>query len=190
MGSFFRMRCKQKGRGSEEVPESQETSPENWAAILDELKAVEGIRTDAELASSLGVTRGFICSVRKGRKGLSLKLAEGVLDRLGRTLNSAEIERFVSTKTAKSSFTDASSLRRRVLILAGGHCQLCGNFAPFVDKCGMPYLEIHHITPPHTGGKDDSSYVVALCPNCHRKMQLAPMESDIHKLRKIAEQNR
>lgn len=173
-----------------EVHESRGTSPETWAALLDELKAVEGIGTDAQLASSLGVTRGFICSVRKGRKGLSLKLAEGVLDRLGRTLTTAEIERFFFTKTAKSRVADASAIRRRALILAGGHCQLCGCPAPFTDKSGMPYLEIHYAIPLHSGGKEEISNAVALCPNCNRKMQLAPMESDIHKLLKIAKQNR
>ncbi|MFU8787539.1 MAG: HNH endonuclease [Methylobacter sp.] len=30
-------------------------------------------------------------------------------------------------------------------------------------------MEVHHIVPLSQGGEDTIEYVVALCPNCHRK---------------------
>lgn len=55
---------------------------------------------------------------------------------------------------------------------AKGNCTLCGNPAPFADLHGNPYLESHHITWLSEGGKDSLDNVVALCPNCHRKMHI------------------
>lgn len=51
-----------------------------------------------------------------------------------------------------------------------GICLLCGEMAPFHDKKGRPYLESHHIQWLLEGGTDSIDNVVALCPNCHRKM--------------------
>ncbi|MEZ4658968.1 MAG: HNH endonuclease signature motif containing protein [Caldilineaceae bacterium] len=60
-----------------------------------------------------------------------------------------------------------------VLRLANGHCELCGGYAPFLDRKGLPFLEIHHVKPLSEGGSDLLSNVVALCPNCHRAVHLA-----------------
>jgi 5-methylcytosine-specific restriction protein A len=65
-------------------------------------------------------------------------------------------------------------VRRR----ANGRCQLCGNTAPFMDRMGRPYLEIHHIKWLSKGGRDGIDNAAALCPNCHRKMHILDLESD------------
>lgn len=69
---------------------------------------------------------------------------------------------------------------------AKGVCQLCGAPAPFNDKNGMPYLEVHHIRWLSRGGPDTISNAVALCPNCHSKMHIVDNPDDVEYLRKKA----
>ena len=69
------------------------------------------------------------------------------------------------------------------LKLAKGKCDLCTNFAPFMNKENLPYLEEHHIKSLSKGGDDLPSNCVALCPNCHRKMHSLDLESDVNKLK-------
>lgn len=65
---------------------------------------------------------------------------------------------------------------------AHGVCQLCGMPAPFNDQEGKPYLESHHVIWLSNGGEDSIGNTVALCPNCHRKMHILNLESDVKKL--------
>jgi 5-methylcytosine-specific restriction protein A len=65
---------------------------------------------------------------------------------------------------------------------ANGVCQLCHRPAPFKDRDGAPFLEIHHIVWLSRGGDDTIENTVALCPNCHRKMHLLDLERDKKKL--------
>lgn len=57
---------------------------------------------------------------------------------------------------------------------ANGTCELCNREAPFFTKNGEPYLEVHHIITLAENGPDSVINTVALCPNCHRKIHLAP----------------
>ena len=66
---------------------------------------------------------------------------------------------------------------------ANGTCQLCGLPAPFTGHDGKPYLELHHIIPLAEGGADGIGNVVALCPNCHRKMHVLNLQADVAKLK-------
>ncbi|AZV42011.1 restriction endonuclease [Peribacillus asahii] len=68
--------------------------------------------------------------------------------------------------------------------VANGVCQLCDKEAPFLDKQGNPFLEVHHIHYLSKGGSDTIDNVVALCPNCHRKIHQLELEEDIKKLSK------
>jgi nucleoid DNA-binding protein/5-methylcytosine-specific restriction endonuclease McrA len=65
---------------------------------------------------------------------------------------------------------------------ANGLCELCGYSVPFSDRYGNPYLELHHIKWLAAGGKDTLENSVALCPNCHRKMHIARLQSDVEAL--------
>nr|WP_321352636.1 HNH endonuclease [uncultured Methanoregula sp.] len=66
---------------------------------------------------------------------------------------------------------------------ANGICQLCNEPAPFCNRNGDPFLETHHIIPLANGGPDTIENVVALCPNCHRKMHVLNLPLDITTLK-------
>ena len=45
--------------------------------------------------------------------------------------------------------------------------------APFITPDGQLYLEVHHIERLSDGGPDHPRWVVAVCPNCHRRAHYA-----------------
>jgi len=59
-----------------------------------------------------------------------------------------------------------------VLARAGSICEGCHSLAPFTRKDGSPYLEPHHIRRLSDGGPDHPAFVIALCPNCHRRVHV------------------
>lgn len=67
---------------------------------------------------------------------------------------------------------------------ANGICELCQQKAPFQKKDGELFLESHHIKWLSQGGLDKIKNVVALCPNCHRKMHILNNSADVKKLEK------
>ena len=162
-----------------------DSSSQDWSALLDELKQKEGIASDAKLAAELGVTGGYICSVRKGRKSLSLKHAQTVFSRLGRTFETERLERLFVPVKVQLLAKNLAEVRKYVIERANVHCQLCGCEAPFKDSEGHPYLEVHHVIPFREGGTDSPDNLVALCPNCHRKLDVSGDAADIKKLQKI-----
>ena len=98
----------------------------------------------------------------------------------------------VGKKTYKSDSTvyyRDPYLKEMVKRIAKGRCQLCGNEAPFVDKNNEPYLEEHHVKQLSDGGEDKMENVVAICPNCHRKMHVINNEDDVVTLLKVATNN-
>jgi len=62
--------------------------------------------------------------------------------------------------------------------LAGGRCDLCAKAAPFRSTDGLPFLESHHVKWLSRNGRDAIDNVVALCPNCHRKMHVRDEKAD------------
>ncbi|MED1792863.1 HNH endonuclease signature motif containing protein [Brevibacillus nitrificans] len=69
---------------------------------------------------------------------------------------------------------------------ANGICQLCEELAPFHNKQGEPYLETHHVEWLARGGEDSIENTVALCPNCHKKMHILDLRTDVEKLKSKA----
>lgn len=75
-------------------------------------------------------------------------------------------------------------------MLANGMCDLCPKPAPFLTLDSEPYLESHHVIWLSRGGHDSIDNVVALCPNCHRKMHSRDEKADReHLLYRIANRN-
>jgi 5-methylcytosine-specific restriction protein A len=78
-----------------------------------------------------------------------------------------------STSVTSKVFKRDPLVRAYVLEEAGGKCELCDHPAPFEDKDGDPFLEVHHVKTLAEGGADTAENSVALCPNCHRSLHLA-----------------
>lgn len=81
------------------------------------------------------------------------------------------------------------AVKEMVKRIADGKCQFCGEAAPFEDKNGVPYLEEHHVIRLADGGTDSIDNVVAICPNCHRKMHVLDDPGDKKMLLEIARNN-
>jgi len=158
----------------------------NWSKLLDELKQIESLSSDAKLAATLGVTRGYLCSVRKGRKSVSLNLAKVIFSRLGKTFDIATLEQLFVPKKVQSYTADLGSIRNKLISRANGRCELCGLKAPFRDADGTPYLEPYHLVPFSNGGSDTLENLVALCPNCNRKIEICPTLGDKKRLEFLA----
>lgn len=87
------------------------------------------------------------------------------------------IQKKISGSGGKSSRSTTVYLRSTEVVKetkrrAGGICQYCNKPAPFSDKHGDPYLEVHHIKWLSRGGEDSTDNTVALCPNCHTRMHI------------------
>lgn len=93
-------------------------------------------------------------------------------------------------KTETTVYYRDPYLKEIVKRIAEGKCQYCGNNAPFFDKNGEPYLEEHHVKGLADGGRDIIDNVVAICPNCHRKMHVLNEKEDVIVLERIAIQNK
>lgn len=63
----------------------------------------------------------------------------------------------------------SEAVRVYVLRRADGICEGCQQPAPFKNKQGKPYLEPHHTRRLSDGGPDHPKFMVAVCPNCHRR---------------------
>ena len=64
----------------------------------------------------------------------------------------------------------SEAVRVYVLRRANGVCEGCGSLAPFKRRNRRPYLEPHHIYRIADGDPDHPAHVVALWPNCHRRV--------------------
>ena len=95
-----------------------------------------------------------------------------------------ELAKQYKEKTVKEKTTTVKQYNRSIVVvefarrMANGICQLCDNNAPFLNKDGEPFLEVHHIKELANGGSDSFDNVIALCPNCHRKIHILKDEND------------
>ena len=74
------------------------------------------------------------------------------------------------TNSTVTSYSRDAKVKAWVLNAANGHCECCGNKAPFTSTSGIPFLEVHHLRRLADGGSDTPQNAVALCPNCHREL--------------------
>lgn len=88
--------------------------------------------------------------------------------------------------TTSETYERDEKVVRYALLRSKGYCELCDKPAPFKKKDGSPFLEVHHIDFLSNGGDDSIDNVSALCPNCHRKMHVLSIQSDISKLKSKA----
>ena len=88
----------------------------------------------------------------------------------------------IKRRAMAKTYDRDSEISAYVKMRAHGKCDLCEKEAPFADENNKPYLESHHITWLSRGGEDIPDNMVALCPNCHRKMHVLDLEEDKNKL--------
>lgn len=92
----------------------------------------------------------------------------------------------ISTREVKTVYRERNQfIAEHTKDRANGICDLCGEEAPFKDKCGKPYLESHHVITLANDGPDAIYNTVAICPNCHRKVHVLNNREDIKKLEMV-----
>ena len=74
------------------------------------------------------------------------------------------------SQTRRNIYQRSQDIRCYVLSRAQGKCEGCGTTAPFLRPDGTSYLEPHHLRRLSDGGPDHPAHVIALCPNCHRRV--------------------
>ena len=112
------------------------------------------------------------------------KRAEKLSDEaLARHLKGTEKQKAAQRDVTSSVYVRDPFVAEYAKRRAKGVCQLCGQPAPFCDQKGHPYLESHHIEWLSQGGADTTDNTAALCPNCHKKMELRGEGDNVQKLR-------
>ena len=76
----------------------------------------------------------------------------------------------VTSRHERTAYQRSRDIRNYVLARARGNCEGCKEQAPFLRPDGTPYLEPHHLRRISDGGPDHPAHVIALCPNCHRRV--------------------
>jgi 5-methylcytosine-specific restriction protein A len=82
----------------------------------------------------------------------------------------ASIVPLAKTAGVRNIYQRSRDVRNYILARAAGNCEGCKAPASFLRKDASPYLESHHIRRVSDGGPDDRLFVIALCPNCHRRV--------------------
>lgn len=77
------------------------------------------------------------------------------------------------TEARQRVWRRSRALRVYVLRRAAGACEACAQPSPFNTPDGHPFLEAHHTRRLSDGGPDDPRWVIAVCPNCHRRAHYA-----------------
>jgi 5-methylcytosine-specific restriction enzyme A len=75
-----------------------------------------------------------------------------------------------SSRGVRNVYERSRDVRVYVLARSNGKCEGCNAPAPFLRSDGTPYLEPHHLRRLSDGGPDHPAHVIALCPNCHRRV--------------------
>ncbi len=164
-----------------------------WLAVLGYVKADDGVvrLTDAgvalcnDLQRASGQDRTSTTTDRSSTPpGESTSVSE--------LFNQAKQATPTTTGTStveRQQYSRRDAVREFALADADGVCQGCGSDAPFLDKDGEPYLEVHHLYRRADGGADDPENVLAICPNCHRRVHYGQNGQAYNaELREIAEE--
>lgn len=155
----------------ESQPDEKGDIRQVWMFPLKLISGEQPILSDKEIES-----------LNKTKEKKAKKLSDSELNKRAKQSSKAPGNRVVaSTQYDRSPWVSEYAKRK-----ANGICQLCKTKAPFQNKAGEPYLETHHIKWLSKGGEDSIENTVALCPNCHRKMHILNLRSDINKLLEMA----
>jgi 5-methylcytosine-specific restriction protein A len=95
------------------------------------------------------------------------------LEQLRARAEEQPVEGTPATQALRTTYRRSAAVRIYVLRRVDGHCEGCGDAAPFLTRDGRPYLEPHHTRRLSDGGPDTPAHVIALCPTCHRRAHYA-----------------
>lgn len=150
--------------------------------------------TQQQLADAIGVNVSVISKYENGSVTPPKKRLELISYALDTDLGTLLIDTYTSDyETNRADYIQSLSrvtryenyLERIIKLGANGKCELCKQAAPFTDKYGRPYLEVHVIDPDSLV-RDIIQNTVALCPNCHQKLKVLNDPKDIEELKEIA----
>lgn len=162
-----------------------------YRLIGERLKQIRKNRglTLQKVADAIGVSRSTISMYENGARSVTIKMLYKLADYFMVDINELIIlsnEYFDEPNNLNNDIiitkiwerVDIVELEKKVKDRADGRCELCGHDAPFIDKNGEPYLEIHYLEPIKQGGERALDNIVALCPNCHSRLECLNLEGD------------
>ncbi|YCI77808.1 HNH endonuclease [Bacillus sp. R1-10] len=160
---------------------------EEWADKYDSLWLIKENQKKWRKRINIEESIGFLDLYKDFYRMKSNYFESFSLQQLKETLLSKQSTVDSRRKMAQTSvFTRSVYIKEFARRVSKGICQLCEKEAPFLDKQGNPFLEVHHIHYLSKGGTDTINNVVALCPNCHRKIHQLELEEDVKKITKKA----
>jgi len=154
--------------------------------------------TQKELAEAIGVSATVISRyengsvippsnrLRKIADYLQVSLAMLTGEKEGATVSSDQTSKLFDAIDMDRYLMEDFPVARKIIKESNGKCELCGEQAPFNYRDGTPYLESHFVQWLSEGGSPTIDNVVALCPNCHKKIHVLHLQSDLVKLREAA----
>lgn len=159
--------------------------------------------TQKDLAKAIGVDHTIISKYEKGSVIPPTNRLEKIASVLGVSTNDLLdnnnqettniLVEYAEDKSALDNdmlISTNSDLAKRLISYCSGYCELCKMKAPFTLEDGTPFLELHYIDWLSEGGSPTLDNLVALCPNCHRKIHsLHNREEDLHILREAAKKH-
>ena len=164
---------------------------------LKELRKYRGM-TQKDLAESLGINVSIISKYENGHLfASSITRINEIAKCLG--VEPREIDEFKLffpdfkelTREEEKKWREEEERRRTeayaeklIYLSAAGKCELCEKAAPFKDKSGNPYLEIHRLSKFYKGSKPEAN-MIALCPNCHALLLHNPSNEDLARVKEI-----
>ncbi|WP_409304697.1 HNH endonuclease [Peribacillus sp. SCS-155] len=133
----------------------------------------------------LRLPKRLIDSKEEAREKLAQKLSDEELALRAKHASKKATSRTVTTNNFERNPFVTEYAKR----WSKGICQLCERPAPFMNKKGEPHLHCHHIIWLSKGGEDSIYNAIAVCSNCHDKLHILDLESDVLKLRQKVEQH-
>lgn len=170
---------------------SYNCSWENYLGFIEIIREIQSVMEDVlpmQGAPRLIDAHSFVWVIQQDRflnwipnADQGIQIEQAAEEYIQRVVTGNGGRRSINTNVFKRSVEVVKEARKR----ANGICQLCNQPAPFSDRNGNPYLEVHHVKWLSQGGEDSTSNTVALCPNCHTRMHILDDPEDIEKLKSI-----
>ena len=142
--------------------------------------------TQQQLADAIGVNVSVISKYETGSVTPPIKRLELIANILNVDLKELIIDTYVPySYIERRTIKKDCYLETLIKLGAKGNCELCKKKAPFKDKLGKPYLEVF-IIDENAMVLEPTQNMIALCPNCYKRITVLDDANDIEMLREIA----